>query len=324
MRPLIFLLLLLFGASSAAEPLYHTYSIVARDPDTGELGVAVQTHWFAVGSRVPWAEAGIGAVATQSFTEVSYGPLGLQLMKAGKTAQQALSSLLATDSGREVRQVAMIDTNGNTAAHTGAKCIAQAGHQMGPNYSVQANMMEKSTVWRAMATAFENAKGDLAERMLLALEAAQKEGGDIRGKQSAAILVVTGKPTGVPWKDRLIDLRVEDHAEPLQELRRLVQTHRAYRLMDRGDELVAEKKIAEGMKEYENALRLLPQNDEIIFWSGISLFTAGEEKKAMELLQPLFGREPRWLALLERLPAADLLRQSEAEKIRTMYTAALK
>jgi len=185
-------------------------------------------------------------------------------------------------------------------------------------------MMEKSTVWPAMAVAFENAKGDLAERMLAALEAAQKEGGDIRGKQSAAILVVSGKPTGVSWKDRLIDLRVEDHAEPLLELRRLLQIHHAYRLMDRGDELVAEKKISEGMKEYERALQLLPQNDEIIFWSGISLFTAGEEKRAMEMLQPLFRREPRWFALLERLPAADLLKQSEAEKLRSLYTTGLK
>ena len=324
MRSFTFFFLLSFAAIGAAEPLYHTYSIVARDPDTGEFGVAVQTHWFAVGSRVPWAEAGVGAVATQSFTEVSYGPLGLQLMKAGKTAPEALSSLLASDSGREVRQVGMIDSRGNTAVHTGDKCIAQAGHKMGSNYSVQANMMEKSTVWPAMAVAFENAKGDLAERMLAALEAAQKEGGDIRGKQSAAILVVSGKPTGVSWKDRLIDLRVEDHAEPLLELRRLLQIHHAYRLMDRGDELVAEKKISEGMKEYERALQLLPQNDEIIFWSGISLFTAGEEKRAMEMLQPLFRREPRWFALLERLPAADLLKQSEAEKLRSLYTTGLK
>ena len=308
---------LLFLASiAAAETPLHTYSIVARDPESGEIGVAVQTHWFAVGSRVPWAEAGIGAVATQSFTEVSYGPLGLELMKSGKSAPDALKSLIASDKGYEVRQVAMIDSNGNVAAHTGNKCIAQAGHKTGTNYSVQANMMEKSTVWGAMAQAFEKANGDLADRMLAALDAAQKEGGDIRGKQSAAIIVVGATKTGLIWKNRQIDLRVDDHPEPLQELRRLLRVHRAYAHMDKGDELLAEKRIADGMKEYELAMELQPQNEEMIFWAAIGMFTAGEESRAMNLLRPLFRGNPRWLELVARLPAADLLTVEAADRIR--------
>jgi uncharacterized Ntn-hydrolase superfamily protein len=312
------LLLIFFGSLALAETPIHTYSIVARDPESGELGVAVQTHWFAVGSRVPWAEAGVGAVATQSFTEVSYGPLGLELMKSGKSAPDALRSLIASDKSEAVRQVAMIDNNGNVAAHTGKNCIEQAGHKTGANYSVQANMMEKSTVWGAMAQAFESATGDLADRMLAALEAAQKEGGDIRGKQSAAIIVVSADKTGLSWKNRQVDLRVDDHPEPLQELKRLLHVHRAYKHMDKGDELLAEKRTADGMKEYELAMKLQPQNEEMIFWAAIGMFTAGEESRAMNLLKPLFRASPRWLELVRRLPAADLLSVDAADRIRKL------
>jgi uncharacterized Ntn-hydrolase superfamily protein len=192
-----------------------TYSIVARDPATGELGVAVQSHWFSVGSVVPWAEAGVGAVATQSIVDPSYGPLGLGLMKAGRSAPEALAALLAGDSGREVRQVGMVDGKGRGATHTGKLDIPEAGGQAGAGYVVQANLMEKRTVWPAMARAFEAAKGDLAERMLAALDAAEAEGGDIRGRQSAALLVVKGQSSGRPWADLSFDLRVEDHEKPL-------------------------------------------------------------------------------------------------------------
>ena len=185
----------------------HTYSIVARDPVTGDLGVAVQSHWFSVGSVVTWAQAGVGAIATQSFVEVSYGPLGLELMKAGKTAPEALKALLAVDESADVRQVAMVDRHGNVAVHTGKKCIAAAGHHEGSQFTTQANLMEKDTVWGAMATAYETAEGDLAERLMSALEAAQEEGGDIRGKQSAAILIVFSRSTNrrawsksPPWR----------------------------------------------------------------------------------------------------------------------------
>src|SRR5882672_7970548 len=196
-------------AAGPVRPL-HTFSIVARDSTTGDLGVAVQSHWFSVGAHVIKAEAGVGVVATQSFTEVSYGPLGLQLMKAGKTAQQALDALVAADPQEAVRQVAMVDAKGRVAVHTGSKCIAMAGNHAGAQFCTEANLMEKNTVWDAMAHAYETTHGDLADRLLAALDAAQQEGGDIRGKQSAAILIVPGTSTGRPWADRIIDLRVED------------------------------------------------------------------------------------------------------------------
>ena len=237
----------------------HTYSIVARDAKTGELGVAVQSHWFGVGAMVPWAEAGVGAVATQSFVDASYGKLGLDLMRAGRSAPDALKGLLAADPSREVRQVAMIDFSGKVSAHTGAKCIPATGQHVGENYSVQANLMLSDKVWPAMARAFESTQGDLAGRMLAALDAAQAEGGDIRGKQSAALIVVSGKPTGRTWQDRVFDLRVDDHADPVGELRRLVNLQRAYNLMNDGD-LAVEKKDHEGaLKAYAAARALCPR-----------------------------------------------------------------
>ena len=233
----IVLSLLLSSTALCQKPLsipVSTYSIVARDPATGEMGVAVQSHWFSVGSVVPWAQAGIGAVATQSFVDPAYGPLGLELMRAGKSAPAALNALVSTDEDKAVRQVAMIDAEGRVAAHTGSRAIFAAGHHVGKQYSVQANLMEKPTVWPAMAKAFESAEGDLAERLLCALEAAQAEGGDIRGRQSAAIVVVRAVSTGKPWEDRLFDLRVEDHPNPVAELRRLVRLQRAYQKLNEG------------------------------------------------------------------------------------------
>jgi len=299
------------GTVGAGEPVgtrpVHTYSIVARDPATGELGVAVQSHWFSVGTLVTWAEAGVGAVATQSFVEVSYGPLGLALMRAGKSAPEALTMLLATDEGRDVRQVAMIDAQGHVAVHTGRKCIAAAGHRVGPNYSVQANLMEKDTVWDAMAKAFESAPGDLTDRLLAALEAAQREGGDIRGKQSAAILVVPGNSSGRPWADRLVDLRIEDHPDPVAELKRLVRVHRTYQHMNAGD-ACAEKKAWEcAVREYGVAEELLPEQIEVVFWHAVTLVTAGQVEEALPLFKKVFAQEPIWAELVDRLPASELL-----------------
>ena len=292
--------------TSSSRPV-HTYSIVARDPATGEMGVAVQSHWFSVGALVSWAEAGVGAVATQSFVDPSYGPLGLELMRVGKSAPEALRALLAADEGREVRQAAMIDAQGRVAAHTGKNCIAAAGHTMGANYSVQANLMDKDTVWPAMARAFESAKGDLIDRLLAALDAAQCEGGDIRGQQSAAILVVRGKSTGRPWADRVIDLRVEDHPDPLGELRRLVSVHRAYEHMNAGD-LCAEKKDWNcAAREYGAAEKLLPGQMGVVFWHAVTLVTAGRAEEALPLFRKVFAREPKWAELVGRLPAAGLL-----------------
>lgn len=312
-------LLCIVSLCEAAMPV-HTFSIVARDPQTGEIGVAVQSHYFSVGSVVPWAEAGVGAVATQSFVEVSYGPLGLELMKAGKTAPEALQSLIAADQGGDVRQVAMIDSDGHVAAHTGKKCIAAAGHITGANYSVQANLMSNDKVWPAMSHAFENTSGTLAERMLAALDAAQAVGGDIRGEQSAAMLIVSGKRTGVWWKDRLLDLRVEDNPHPLQELRRLIRIHEAYRHEDRGDNFIAEKKLPDALKEYKTAAELAPENDELLFWYAVGVYTAGEEKQALDLFKQVFARDRRWVGLVDRLPASDLLPAEAVAKIKAVAT----
>ena len=297
------------GPAEPRRPLrpVHTFSIVARDPNTGELGVAVQSHWFSVGSSVPWAEAGVGAVATQSFIDPSYGPLGLTLMRAGRSAPDALRALLAADEGREVRQVAMIDAQGRVDAWTGKNDIQAAGNHVGKDYSVQANLMLNDKVWPAMATAFEATKGDLAERMLAALDAAQAVGGDIRGRQSAALIVVTGKPTGQAWKDRIFDLRVDDSAEPLKELRRLVTLQRAYNHMNAGD-LAVEKKDNEGaLREYGAAEKLVSENAEMIYWHAVALVNMGRVDESLPLFKRVFALDRNWIELTSRLPKAGLL-----------------
>ncbi|MDT4954027.1 MAG: hypothetical protein QOJ02_2165 [Acidobacteriota bacterium] len=285
----------------------HTFSIVARDPETGELGVAVQSHWFSVGAIVPWAEAGIGAVATQSFVDPSYGKLGLDLMRVGRSAPDALKALLAGDEGREVRQVAMIDAQGRVDAWTGKNCIQSAGHIVGKNYSAQANLMANDKVWPAMSRAFETTKGDLAERMLAALDAAQSAGGDIRGRQSAALIVVSGKPTGKPWADRVFDLRVDDSPEPLKELRRLVTLQRAYNHMNAGD-LAVEKKDNEGaLREYGAAEKLVPDNAEMIYWHAVALVNMGRVDESLPLFRRVFTMDKNWVELTPRLAKVGLL-----------------
>lgn len=285
----------------------HTYSIVARDPKTGELGVAVQSHWFSVGPIVAWAEAGVGAVATQSFVDPSYGPLGLSLIRAGRSAPDALKALLAGDEGRDVRQVAIIDSQGRVDAWTGKNDIQAAGHHVGKDYSVQANLMLNDKVWPAMARAFEAATGDLADRMLAALDAAQAAGGDIRGRQSAALIVVTGKPTGQSWKDRTFDLRVDDNAEPLKELRRLVTLQRAYNHMNAGD-LAVEKKDNEGaLREYSAAEKLVPDNAEMIYWHAVALVNMRRVEESLPLFKRVFAMDRNWIELTPRLPKSGLL-----------------
>lgn len=302
-----------------------TYSIVARDPQTGELGVAVQSHWFSVGSVVPWAESGVGAVATQSLVDPAYGPLGLALMRAGRSAPDALKSLLAGDSGREVRQVAMIDAAGRVAVHTGKRCIAEAGHVMGETaqFSVQANLMAGDTVWPAMARAFTEHQGDLADRMVAALEAAEREGGDIRGRQSAALLVVSATSTGKPWVDRRFDIRIEDHAQPIKELKRLVQLQRAYLHMNAGDLAIEKSDFAGANREYTSAEELAPRITEIPFWRAVSMVGSGRVDEALPIFKRVFERETVWLELIPRLAESGLLPNDPAvlEKIKAQAPA---
>lgn len=301
----------------------HTYSIVARDTVTGEMGVAVQSHWFSVGSLVTWAEAGVGAVATQSFVDPAYGLLGLDLMRTGKTAEQALGALLATDPGKDVRQVAMIDAKGNVAAHTGSKCIQAAGHIVGKNYSVQANLMLNDKIWPAMSKAYENAKGDLAGRMLAALEAAQSVGGDIRGKQSAAILVVKAQSTGRPWADRVMELRIEDHEEPLKELRRLINVHRAYDHMNNGDLAVEHNDVDGALKEYSAAEAMFPNNLEMKFWHAVALVNVGRVQESLPMFKEIFAKDRNWAELVPRLPQSGTLKDDE-DIVRMILTVAPK
>jgi uncharacterized Ntn-hydrolase superfamily protein len=303
--------------SAVASMPVATFSIVARDPATGELGVAVQSHWFSVGSVVPWAEAGVGAIATQSFVEPSYGPLGLALMKEGVEPEAALKRLLAKDDQRAVRQVAFVDAKGRAAAHTGEGCIPGAGHHVGRGYTTEANLMLTGEVPDAMAKAYEAAHGPLAERLLAALDAAQGVGGDIRGKQSAAILVVRAAPSAKPWTDRLVDLRVEDDPAPLAELHRLLTLHRAYEKMNRGDEAVALGKLDEALREYGAAQAMVPENDEFVFWTAVTLVGNGRTDEALPLFARAFRMNPAWMLLVPRLPPVGQLPKTEGlvEKI---------
>ncbi|MFT2009024.1 DUF1028 domain-containing protein [Pontibacter sp. 13R65] len=301
------------------EPLAHTYSIIARDPVAGEMAVGVQSHWFSAGTAVPWAEAGVGVVATQSFVNKSFGVRGLALLKEGKSPEEALDILLADDEGREVRQVALLDAQGRVAAHTGSQCIRYAGHLTGKQFSVQANMMLHPKVWQAMAKAFETSAGKpLAERVLLAMEAAEKEGGDIRGKQSAALVVVPDKAGSQPWNDKTIDLRVDDHAHPLEELARLLKIYRAYEHMNNGDEAMEQGQMAEAVAEYSKAQAMYPQNQEMKYWHAITLANNGNVNGALKLLKEVYRKDKKWRDLTSRLPEVGMLMLPEKELVRVL------
>lgn len=346
MKRLLFAVLLVPVLASAGDrpvhkpgPLAHTFSIVARDPQSGEMGVAVQSHWFSVGSIVTWAEAGVGAIATQSFVEPAYGQRGLELLRKGTSAPEALLELLEEDRNRSVRQVAFVDAKGRAAAWTGAKDIAAAGDivgakadgtreqlrveaaagdgvlHVGENYSVQANMMLNDSIWPAMDAAFRSAKGDLADRMLAALDAAQAAGGDIRGKQSAALVVVKAASSGQPWKDRVFDLRVDDAPLPLKELRRLVALQRAYNHMNAGD-LATEKGDKEGaLREYGAAEKIalatpgVPASrlNEMRYWHAVALVNMGRVNDSLPLFKQVFAADRNWATMTPRLPKAGQL-----------------
>ncbi len=292
-----------------------TYSLVARDPETGELGVAVQSHYFSVGSVVSWAEPGIGAVATQSMVDVSYGPLGLQLMRGGRSAAGALGELVDRDARESVRQVAMIDSAGRVAVHTGHGCIPEAGHRVGAQMSAQANMMRRDTVPGAMVDAYVATDGDLATKLLAALDAAEAEGGDIRGRQSAALLVVGGKRGERPWAERRFDLRVEDHPQPLRELRRLVGLRRAYDLADEAERLIAAGDLEGAAAGFERALAEAPDNLEIGFWLGLALAGCGRLDEGRPHVQRAIDEDAGWDELLRRLPAVGMVPAEVVERL---------
>ncbi len=345
--PLVSVLTLLGSLSAPAQQpaairpasLVHTFSIVARDARTGEMGVAVQSHWFCVGCIVTWAEAGVGAVATQSFVEPAYGRDGLELMRQGVSAPQALARLLKDDAARNVRQVAFLDTQGLVAAWTGAKDIDAAGDlvgiasdgrigeqrisgapadgviHVGEGFSVQANMMLNDGVWPAMAGAFRETKGELVDRMLAALDSGQAAGGDARGRQSAALIIVKAKSSGKPWQDRVFDLRVDDADYPLRELRRLVALQRAYNHMNAGD-LATERGDRDGaLREYGAAERIaaatpgiLPSRlNEMRYWHAVALTNMSRIEEALPLFRQVFAADPNWALMTERLPKAGLL-----------------
>jgi uncharacterized Ntn-hydrolase superfamily protein len=268
--------------------------------------VAVQSHFFGVGSLVSWAEAGVGAVATQSVIEPAYGPRGLEAMRGGMSAPAALDRLLADDREEEVRQVAIVDRAGRVAVHTGGRCIAEAGHRVAEQVSAQANIMARPTVPDAMVGAFRAASGDLADRLLTALDAAEAEGGDLRGRQSAALLVVAPRASGRPSEDRLVDLRVDDHPDPVRELHRLLGLRRAYARVDRGDELAARGDSEAALAEYAAAHREQPDSIELAFWHGAYLAVVGREDEARSILRGVFDGRAGWAELLRRLPAAGL------------------
>jgi uncharacterized Ntn-hydrolase superfamily protein len=276
-----------------------TYSIVARDAGSGELGVAVQSHWFSVGSVVTWARPGVGAVATQSVAEIAHGPNALERLQEGLDARSAIDAVLAQDELAHVRQLGVVDANGNAASHTGSGCIPNAGHEGGEGFSCQANIMRTTTVPSAMASAYEASDGDLADRLMAALDAAEAEGGDLRGRQSAALLVVPAE--GEPWRARF-DVRVDDHEAPLPELRRLLRFARAYEMAGAADELLAKGSRAEATGLYVQAANLAPEADELIFWAGLGV-ASEDMAQGLELVRRAAEVKPAWLTLLERLPS---------------------
>jgi uncharacterized Ntn-hydrolase superfamily protein len=299
---------------NANNNLAHTFSIVARDPKTGEMAVAVQSHWFSVGTVVAWGEAGIGVVATQSFVNKSFGLRGLELLKQGKSPQETMDILLSDDAGKEVRQVAILDTQGRVATHTGKNCIDAAGHLNGANFSVQANMMLNDKVWPAMAAAWKKYEQfPLAERVMEVMKSAQAAGGDIRGKQSAVLMIFAPHKSSEPWNDKLIDLRIDDSKEPIKELERLLKVHRAYEHMNQGDLYTEKNDMANAMKEYNAAMKQFPENLEMKYWTAITLANNKQVSKALPMLKEIYAKDPNWRELTKRLPKVGLLSVSEEE-----------
>jgi uncharacterized Ntn-hydrolase superfamily protein len=269
-----------------------TYSIIGRDEATGELGVAVQSRAFGVG-LCAWARPGVGAIATQAFTERSYGPLGLDLLAAGESPAGALAQLLGADEQSDFRQVAFLSADGRTAAHTGAACVPDCGHTARDGVSAQGNMLASPAVWHAAADTFAAAEGTLAERLLAALDAAEEAGGDFRGREAAVLLVVSGDPEEKPWEP-VVDLRVDNHAEPLRELRRLHRIAAAYRRRGSFDEQTSLE------EEVEIARAAGLPEDQIAVSAALVAEKQGDLDEAAARLRPLAELDPRWHEAFER------------------------
>lgn len=319
-KTILFLILYFIGFLSLnaqtyknTEPFAHTFSIVARDTTTGEMAVGVQSHWFSVGTLVSWGKSGVGVVATQSFINPAFGPDGLKLMENGISAKRALNKLIEADAGRDFRQLALLDINGSVSSYTGAKCVQSAYHIIGYNFAVQANMMLNDKVVPAMEKAFlENTHLPLAERVVKVLMAAQRAGGDIRGKQSAALLVV-GPEKVAEWQDKKVDLRVDDHSEPLLELSRLLFVHRAYDHMNKGDLAVEHDDMALALKEYAAAEEMQPENYEMKYWKAVTMANNGMIMEALPIFKIVFTENANWREMTKRLPISGLLTVSENE-----------
>ena len=313
-KKIVIILLITYPLSSTgqtnpySDKFAHTYSIVAKDANTGEMAVGVQSHWFSVGTLVSWGKSGVGVVATQSFVNPSYGPKGIELMENGVSAEEALKNLTDKDEGRDFRQAAMLDVNGSVNAFTGEKCIESAGHFVGENFSVQANMMLNDEVIPAMKKAFQdNSNLPLAERIIKVFEAAESVGGDIRGKQSAALIVVGAEKTSNVWEDKKIDLRVDDSSNPIKEIKRLLKVHRAYDHMNKGDLAIEENDMDKALSEYGKAQVLFPENHEMSFWKAIALLNNGKKEAARPILKKVFKENPNWKKLIYRLPKSGLI-----------------
>lgn len=321
MKKLLFLSILSLSLSISAQNIghdksafAHTFSVVAKDTVTGEMAVGVQSHWFSVGSIVSWGKSGVGVVATQSFVNPAYGPEGLELMAEGISAEQALTRLVEKDEGRDFRQVAFLDVNGNVSAFTGDKCVEAAEDLQGRNFSVQANMMLNDKVVPAMAAAFvQYADYPLAERVVEVMKAAQEAGGDIRGSQSAALIVVGPDKVENPWEDKKVDLRVDDHSTPVKELERLLKVHRAYEHMNKGDLAVEANDMEKALQEYGAAEKMFPENLEMKYWKAVALANSGRMEEAKPIFEKVFAEDENWKEMTTRLPASGLLTISEAE-----------
>ena len=304
-----------FGQNNPDHDTFtHTFSIVARDSKTSEMAVGVQSHWFSVGTIVSWAKSGVGVVATQSFVNPAFGPDGLQLMESGIPAPDVLEKLIASDEGSPYRQVALLDAKGNVDAFTGARCIRYAGHYVGPGFSVQANMMLNDEVVPAMVATFEKYVDlPLAERVVKVMQAGQAAGGDIRGKQSAVLLVVSGTLAEHPWIDKKIDLRVDDAEEPLRELERLLKVHRAFEHMNKGDLAIENGDMQQALEEYEAAEKMFPDNLEMKYWKAVGLANNGKVDQSLPIFRVIFRKDKNWRELTRRLPESRLLNVSDSD-----------